>query len=207
MNHKDKANPLVPGGSSQCTAIGSTQVHPGAGDHNLRARVYAPTSSHSDDEVEEFYDLLNKACDEHRGTWTLVMGDYNSKIGPRLPTDSKHQIQHTPEDYSCPDDFPMINGFEVHQALRHMKYNRSPGADGITTESLRAGERTLIPYICNFFNTILRTDVCRYKLLVLNVTGRVTSCRMSDEPLPKYDPPRGTQIARERTSRQATPRW
>lgn len=52
-------------------------------------QVYAPTSTHTDDEIEEFYDLLNRACDEHRGTWMMVIGDFNAKIGSRLPSDNQ----------------------------------------------------------------------------------------------------------------------
>ncbi|XP_050561583.1 uncharacterized protein LOC126912619 [Spodoptera frugiperda] len=51
-------------------------------------QVYAPTSTHTDDEIEEFYDLLNRACDEHRGTWMMVIGDFNAKIGSALPSDN-----------------------------------------------------------------------------------------------------------------------
>ncbi|KAG7307560.1 hypothetical protein JYU34_007776 [Plutella xylostella] len=51
-------------------------------------QTYAPTSSHTDDEVESYYDLLNKACDEHRGTWTMVLGDFNAKLGKRQELDN-----------------------------------------------------------------------------------------------------------------------
>ncbi|XP_048006861.1 uncharacterized protein LOC125242187 [Leguminivora glycinivorella] len=51
-------------------------------------QVYAPTSSHSDDEVERFYDLLNKACEENRGTWNIVLGDFNAKVGIRAELDN-----------------------------------------------------------------------------------------------------------------------
>lgn len=47
----------------------------------------APTSSYTDEEVEDFYDLLNKACDEHRSTWTMVLGDFNAKLSLRLNSD------------------------------------------------------------------------------------------------------------------------
>lgn len=46
-------------------------------------QVYAPTSLHPDEEVEEFYDLLDEAYDEHRGCWTIKLGDFNAKLGIR----------------------------------------------------------------------------------------------------------------------------
>lgn len=60
-------------------------------DHNKTlnlVQAYAPTSTHSDDEVEDFYSLLNKACDDHRGTWNIVIGDFNAKVGPRQDLDN-----------------------------------------------------------------------------------------------------------------------
>lgn len=35
-----------------------------------------------DDEEEDFYNLLNKAYDDHKGTWSLVIGDFNAKMEP-----------------------------------------------------------------------------------------------------------------------------
>lgn len=54
-------------------------------------QIYAPTSTYSDDEVEDFYDLLNRACEENRGTWNLVLGDFNAKIGIRQNLDD-HKV-------------------------------------------------------------------------------------------------------------------
>ncbi|CAG9133292.1 unnamed protein product [Plutella xylostella] len=51
-------------------------------------QTYAPTSSHSNEEIEDFYDLLNRAYDENKGTWTLVLGDFNAKIGIRNDSDN-----------------------------------------------------------------------------------------------------------------------
>lgn len=51
-------------------------------------QVYSPTTSHPAEEVEDFYDLLNDACDTHRGTWNIVLGDFNAKIGKRESTDN-----------------------------------------------------------------------------------------------------------------------
>lgn len=51
-------------------------------------QVYAPTSDHPADEVEDFYDLLNNACDNHRGTWYIILGDFNAKIDQREPMDN-----------------------------------------------------------------------------------------------------------------------
>ncbi|PZC87102.1 hypothetical protein B5X24_HaOG201338 [Helicoverpa armigera] len=50
-------------------------------------QTYAPTSAYSDDDVEDYYDLLNQACDDNRGTFNLVLGDFNAKIGARQHND------------------------------------------------------------------------------------------------------------------------
>ncbi|XP_047989820.1 uncharacterized protein LOC125229086 [Leguminivora glycinivorella] len=91
--------------------------------------VYAPTSSHSDDEIEEYYDLLNKACDENRGTWTMVLGDFNAKVGIRTELDNADIVG--PHDNILP-----ITGSEINAALKSMKYQKSPGDDGVTTETI-----------------------------------------------------------------------
>ena len=38
-----------------------------------------------------------------------------------------------------------------------MRYSKSPGEDGITTESLKVGSTTLTPHLTNLFNTILES--------------------------------------------------
>ena len=43
--------------------------------------VYAPTSTHSDEEVEKFYEDIEKALGEHKTQFTYVLGDYNAKVG------------------------------------------------------------------------------------------------------------------------------
>ena len=78
--------------------------------------------------------------------------------------------------YYCPDSIHPISPYEVQQALREMKYNKSPGADGITTEVLRLGQNVLIPHITSFFNTILHTgqiplEMCHSNIILLHKKG------------------------------------
>ena len=45
-------------------------------------QTYAPTSSHSDDEIQEHYDEINKMLKEVKSTNVLIIaGDFNAKIG------------------------------------------------------------------------------------------------------------------------------
>ena len=44
-------------------------------------QVYAPTSDHDDDEVEQFYEDITKALEERKSSYTIVMGDFNAKVG------------------------------------------------------------------------------------------------------------------------------
>ncbi|KAI8439905.1 hypothetical protein MSG28_001366 [Choristoneura fumiferana] len=44
-------------------------------------QVYAPTSSHSDDEISEFYDDISTALRENPTFYTTVIGDFNAKLG------------------------------------------------------------------------------------------------------------------------------
>jgi exonuclease III len=49
----------------------------------LRMQMYMPTSEHEDDEVEEFYDIIENILEEDgKGdTNTIIMGDWNSVVG------------------------------------------------------------------------------------------------------------------------------
>jgi len=49
----------------------------------LMTQVYMPTSQHEDDEVEEFYDIIEEILEEDgKGdTNTIIMGDWNSVVG------------------------------------------------------------------------------------------------------------------------------
>ena len=44
-------------------------------------QVYAPTTSHSDDEVEDLYEQIYKTMKEDKCNTTIIMGDFNAKIG------------------------------------------------------------------------------------------------------------------------------
>jgi len=46
-------------------------------------QVYAPTTAHEDEEVEEMYDELAEIVDNKTTHYTIVMGDFNAKIGTR----------------------------------------------------------------------------------------------------------------------------
>ncbi|XP_072041805.1 craniofacial development protein 2-like [Amphiura filiformis] len=44
-------------------------------------QVYAPTSDYDDEKVEELYGEVNKAIEDSKAEYTIVMGDFNAKIG------------------------------------------------------------------------------------------------------------------------------
>ena len=44
-------------------------------------QVYAPDTSHSDEDVEDFYQQLEDEVEKANGDIVIVMGDFNSKIG------------------------------------------------------------------------------------------------------------------------------
>ncbi|XP_072033057.1 craniofacial development protein 2-like [Amphiura filiformis] len=54
-----------------------------ANNHLCVVQVYAPTSEYEDEAVEEMYEDVSKAMEESRATYTIVMGDFNAKIGRR----------------------------------------------------------------------------------------------------------------------------
>lgn len=46
-------------------------------------QAYAPTSASEEDELEVFYDNLNEALDRCPTYYTLLIGDFNAKLGRR----------------------------------------------------------------------------------------------------------------------------
>ena len=44
-------------------------------------QVYAPTSTHEDEEVEEFYEEVSKIMSENKSYYKIVIGDFNAKVG------------------------------------------------------------------------------------------------------------------------------
>ncbi|KAL0832528.1 hypothetical protein ABMA28_000739 [Loxostege sticticalis] len=55
-------------------------------------QVYAPTSKSSDDVLEEFYSDVEKALSENLCYYTVVMGDFNAKIGQKAPKSSEDYV-------------------------------------------------------------------------------------------------------------------
>ncbi|XP_072378028.1 uncharacterized protein [Diabrotica undecimpunctata] len=59
------------------------------GDHDLieEAEIiqfYAPTSSHTDEEVEIFYESLTQTVNKYKSTYTIIICDFNDKLGRKL---------------------------------------------------------------------------------------------------------------------------
>ena len=44
-------------------------------------QVYAPTTSHDDKEIEDFYELLDNAIKEEKSNATIIISDFNAKVG------------------------------------------------------------------------------------------------------------------------------
>lgn len=51
-------------------------------------QVYFPTSSHSDDEIEEFYQDLQELLDSSKSHYKMVIGDFNARVGKHLTGDT-----------------------------------------------------------------------------------------------------------------------
>jgi len=46
-------------------------------------QVYAPTTDHNDEEIENFYEDIYRAMQQDKTHYTLLMGDFNAKLGHR----------------------------------------------------------------------------------------------------------------------------
>lgn len=53
--------------------------------YNLKVvQVYTPTTEHTDEEIETFYDDLCTAISNNHTHFTVVCGDFNAKLGTKL---------------------------------------------------------------------------------------------------------------------------
>jgi len=51
-------------------------------------QVYAPTSTYDDEVIEDMYEEINKLLDSVPTKYTMVLGDFNAKIGMRMKGES-----------------------------------------------------------------------------------------------------------------------
>ena len=56
--------------------------------HLKIVQVYAPTTSHSDEETDNFYNTIDKIL-EKQTHYTIVMGDFNAKVGGQTNTSER----------------------------------------------------------------------------------------------------------------------
>ncbi|XP_072397345.1 uncharacterized protein [Diabrotica undecimpunctata] len=47
-------------------------------------QVYAPTAAHPDEEIDEFYEKIAETSTNYHSTYTMIIGDFNAKIGNDL---------------------------------------------------------------------------------------------------------------------------
>ena len=50
-------------------------------------QIYAPTSSAKDEDVEKLYEDVSKARKAEKSNLTVIMGDFNAKVGQKSTTD------------------------------------------------------------------------------------------------------------------------
>ena len=79
-------------------------------------QVYAPTSSSSEQEIEEFYDDLSKIIEENKTNYTMIIGDFNAKVGVARNSESsvgKHGIGQRNERGDMLVNFAERNGLKI----------------------------------------------------------------------------------------------
>jgi hypothetical protein len=57
-------------------------------------QVYAPITSHDDDEVEEFYEDITSVLENNKSFYKIIMGDFNAKVGKHQQGDEKTTGEH-----------------------------------------------------------------------------------------------------------------
>lgn len=55
-------------------------------------QIYAPTSTHTDEEIELLYEDITSALEQSKTHFTILMGDFNAKIGIKGTSDSDGEL-------------------------------------------------------------------------------------------------------------------
>ena len=103
---------------------------------NTILQVYAPTSSHDDVSVEEFYEQLQSAMDKiKKGDICVIMGDMNTKVGNsedkkcrigRFDLGDRNERGDRLAEFCCANNLAVMNTcFEHHK--RNLYTWKSPG--------------------------------------------------------------------------------
>ncbi|CAG4951769.1 unnamed protein product [Colias eurytheme] len=71
------------------------------------------------------------------------------------------------------DPIPIFLNEEVEQAIKNLKSDKSPGADGVTNEMIKAGSYMMVKTLTNLFNLILSQN--RYSSKVANSTNKTAA--------------------------------
>ncbi|XP_072046970.1 craniofacial development protein 2-like [Amphiura filiformis] len=66
---------------SYSNRVAALNLHLTGRDQISIIQVYAPTSEYDDEIVEIFYEDVSKAIEANKGKYTIVMGDFNAKVG------------------------------------------------------------------------------------------------------------------------------
>lgn len=76
-------------------------------------QVYAPTSTHDDEEVERFYEDVEKALNENPSHYQYLIGDFNAKLGKR-EEDSEVSIGSFSNDQRNERGTTLLNFLQQH---------------------------------------------------------------------------------------------
>ncbi|CAK1584169.1 unnamed protein product [Parnassius mnemosyne] len=105
-------------------------------------QVYAPTSAHHDDEMEEMYEDIFRAMHSSKTQYTVLMGDFNAKLGTRengelkvgkFGTEQRSPRGHQLADFMEKEGLFMKNSF--FQKRSHRKWTWS-SPDGSTKNEI-----------------------------------------------------------------------
>ncbi|XP_041461759.1 protein-glucosylgalactosylhydroxylysine glucosidase-like [Lytechinus variegatus] len=111
-------------------------------------QVYLPTSSHADEEVDMVYEEIAKLLDEDKANFTIVMGDFNAKVG-------KVHVDAPIIALDADEDITPVGVDEVAKALQEMKRGKAPGSDEVLVDVLKDGGDVILEQLAKLFTLCL----------------------------------------------------
>ena len=81
-------------------------------------QAYAPTSTHDNEEVEAFYEDVEKAIGENRSHYQYIVGDFNAKLGKR---EEENEVSIGNFSFDHTTEFPTATEFVRNEFIFQWK--------------------------------------------------------------------------------------
>ena len=117
-----------------------------------------PTSTHEDEEVEEFYEEVSKIMSENKSYYKIVKGDFNAKVGGHQQGDGAAVGQYGYGERNERGTTLVQFATSENLTISNTCLRKRRGDDQVVAEMIRGGDEIALRKIQELFNAVLRTE-------------------------------------------------